>query len=411
MGDPFMNSRTMKSLFRANRARITIPPHALRDQLSQRCTNQVARFGYSHIKGAVTLVVIFAVFVATQIPGGAANFTAKGSLSYTTTTIPRGTETLHRKFEISVTDCTWTLVMELVGNKSIGRFWYRYDGTNLFSITVPVDASNRMHDSSGFVEKAEVPQAATSSGAPQVWLAYASSCYFGRLTNNLAIPVWSVENRVLRASGYTVPVAIRWSEKCPAAVERIDYFYDGKHYSEDGLPIATVYPPPYDSGYWKGIFRATSFTNVDDICVPHSFVYEGYRPSPDGKTTNDLRKVLTIEGSLSSLVPELPHQQIAPFKITRLEDMRHLNTNIRFGVFYTMTDGELLSMDSQQFQDGVAREVERARIEAIAKAYPEPSNTSKKWLSRALLASVLVGFPLVFLLGRKNKPKQIRKEK
>ncbi len=358
------------------------------------------------IIGAPVIAVSVLVFVlGSGIASGAEIFTARGELRYTAYSESRGTSILERRFEVSVSNCNWTIQTDLVDNPTIVSFWDCFDGTNLFSIACFAEGSSSASDSAGTVEKTEVPQLTHSTGAPQVWLAYASPCYFRSLTSNLAVPLWSTGNRILRASGYRVPVSIRRSDECPSMIEEISYYSDGISYAHDGIPIGTELQAPYNKGFQRAVYRVLSATNVQGLCVPMSFVYEEFRPIANGRTTNDLFKMLTIEGGIFSLVPEPQNPLKRGFSRSRIEDLRRVDTNSPMGIVYTMTNGQLLALDSKEFQRALDTVNERIEIAAVASAHPVPSNSAARWIVRAVLIFVIIGFPLAVYRGMKKANK------
>jgi hypothetical protein len=332
----------------------------------------------------------------------AASFSAQGTLTYSLTLEDKARPALARRFDIAVDGCRWTISTELLGSASIKKILDQYDGTNLYSFAN--FSPGGQNDSASIVEEIEVPCMRTSTGAPQVWLAYASACYFRGLTNNFAIPVYAPDEGTLRASGHKVPVKVLWSEKYPDVIEAIDYFSDGTvYYVSGGQFKKSRFPPPYDNGYLRAKFRTISITNTQGLFVPHSFVYDEYRPSlKAGNTSNDVRLVLSVRGVIDTLHARSAQQQPPPLQRSYVSDLRRASTNAPFGLQYLLTnDGVLPATDTIAYQQALKREARRVKLSEPAN---QPSfQTTGKWLVRVILVSISVGFVLVFVLGRKQK--------
>lgn len=206
-------------------------------------------------------------------------------------------------FELHFDDCAWSLTMVRndEGTNSTTTH-YKYDGTNLLYAVLPPPGSPPSTLGSGSVEPVAVPRAIDQMG-PAVWLAFASECYFAQLTNGMAISIEPMDGRNGPSKRYEVPYRATFSHEAPYLPQEVVYTrINSQQLLSTGAVVTNALRAPFQNGYIKTRYEATSFTNVDGLVFPKSFTYELFFPQLKAKSEKDLFVANRVVGEVTKIV-------------------------------------------------------------------------------------------------------------
>jgi hypothetical protein len=258
---------------------------------------------------------------------------------------------LNEHFELHYDDCRWKVTVVLDGTTNRDIYIYQYDGTNL---TYYVEIfGTALTNAQGMVEASPVPYMWDRAAGWIPWLAFASECYFGQVTNGYAISLMPAISKKGQDKRYEVPVDFNLSPSLPHFPVLVRYTTDKfVALEDDGItfkifPLSVAFGPssPFNDGYMSAEFKSDGFTNVNGLSFPTTFEYRSYRPKRDAKTTNDLDSSLIIRGEATEITVEQEELD------TRLPAMRSYIADLRFpeaGVLYRITNGIVPSTNSTE---------------------------------------------------------------
>ncbi len=208
-----------------------------------------------------------------------------------------------RVFALHYNDCTWNLTVQLIGDTNWESAIYQYDGTNIISYNVPTAriATNYTHFG-GAVDQTPVPRRTGDSGAECVWLAYASECYFGALTNDKVLWFDDVQSSLGFHKRIELPCVRAMSTLSPLLPTEVYYTLTSlpsldPNGNLDLRPLAK----PFQDGYTIGEFKASGSTNTGGLTFPTGFSFIQYAPKLKATTTNDLMARVKVSGAVSKI--------------------------------------------------------------------------------------------------------------
>jgi hypothetical protein len=130
----------------------------------------------------------------------------------------------------------------------------------------------------GAVREGAIPPAEPCR--PQfVWFAFISGPYFERMSNNLALPIWSPEDPSLHRQPFEMLAQYRLFDEPPRLPAAVDFINDGfyRSYSmrEKALQVVRL-SQPYDRGYTNAVYRVLQTTNCGSLVLPAEFLFQVY---------------------------------------------------------------------------------------------------------------------------------------
>lgn len=278
---------------------------------------------------------MFAAFQASN--GKATQYEIAGRVTYQQTEHDGKIRSLRDyAFTVNVDGCRWQINQELLrfikgGNERTNLPLISYvcssDLTNLYSISTMgtngvkliKPLSNR---SSGFIGTGDAPYGLSSSSTYVLWYAFASSCYFERVTNEYIHPVITLDSSGDYARDYRVRSKWGLAEAPPHLPKMISFGMYQSHMNNSGKPVR------------QDIFESTncilavkSFTNLGSYVFPKEvsaqyFVFpdeSNYAIRlPEATVTVEVTNILLA----SSLREFTPHIDGAAF-LTDLRPVKH----------------------------------------------------------------------------------------
>ncbi len=199
-------------------------------------------------------------------------------------------------FSISVSNCLWKLAItdyplagastEVLGD---GQNVYFLTKTNKFA-NDPNMESSKWNFSTLRVVPGEFP-IDQSPHVPQIWLAYASQCYFASDLKGRARQVWEYDDVNLVSIEHTLPT--KWAVKPEAfgLPANVVYANPGEFYvNREGQSTVMPAPAPYNEGFTNFIYEVVGFTNVlENVVLPREALFSRFSILQDGKSKEQLR--------------------------------------------------------------------------------------------------------------------------
>jgi hypothetical protein len=343
----------------------------------------------------------------------AANYQASGSLIREYVKPDRSTGTVSNWFRIVRADCSCRITAGAIRDPAIESFEYRCDGTNSsllikyspdYTNLITAKPNDRQLTTKTNTEPARIANEATlmlnTGPVPEygygmiseVWLAYASACFYEASTNGRTEPVFSMGGG-FREHHLTVKSEWKLTTSVPALLERMNDFSDGFRYNEqDGVVIKERLPGPFDKEHTNVVYSVLSWTNYGGLTLPYEWQVVQYKPDFQ---TGQLEPQVTTRGYTDSVeTSDDQGTDFAPFapKNTRVIDSTLEAQGVPFGSYdYVTTNGKLRTV-AEMAQD-------RNFKWAVTDAEKVRTAPGKRMLV-AILAVLLIVFPLVFLLHR-----------
>lgn len=225
----------------------------------------------------------------------------------------------------------------------------------------------------------------------EVWLAYASAPFYERSANGRTEPVFSMGSG-FREHHLMVKSEWKLTASVPVLLERMCDFSDGFRYDEqDGTLLKERLPSPFDQEGTNAVYSVTRWTNYDGLILPSEWQVVQYKPNLQ---TGQLEPKLTTRGYTVSVDTSDPGMDFAPLvpKNTRVIDSTLEAQGIPIRSYaYLTSDGRLRTLAE------MARDQDfQWALQDADKARTLPGKRSLV----AIIAAVLILFPLVFLLHR-----------
>jgi hypothetical protein len=217
-----------------------------------------------------------------------------------------GTAIPGNEFLMQLKRGVWSLKLDFSLDTNRNPVVYEYDGSKL----------------AYYVQREGIPGLTTrritqvvSEGSPAVsklfshaigdadWALFASCLhlYFFDLTNTWG---WSRTTPSKPNSQVTHPFSIAWANPWPGKFPGHIWFSDSGFPSlaQDGSVTTEPLPPPFSgTSILSGHLFVGPFTNADSPSMPMSFRYDRYLLPPNARTTNDLYRILSVEGAVTKL--------------------------------------------------------------------------------------------------------------
>lgn len=325
----------------------------------------------------------------------------------------RLTHSIVYKFKSIVGNCVWDIKLIPTSPTNV-TYEVKYDGNNIYFI----------HDSSTLVEKqrttgqeiknvaialvvkGSVPHDPFAEGIGPVWLAYASSCYFNRKTNDEIEPMFSVADGLI-LQDQIVHLKGAWQlDSSNSFPTEVRLFNQGNLLTFRNLESQGKfkYPPPYDVGFVICQFNVTGVTNLGYLQLPASAHFKVFGTKQKARSNKDLRVVseheischeISVETLLDDGPPELPGP-------TLVKDSRFLGERVAGFSYLTdkrmLTDSEVRNVPQYQTAKRVGLLV------PTSFAVIPHSNSFNPWMSKMILGIMaLPPFVLVAFLLLKNR--------
>ena len=208
---------------------------------------------------------------------------------------PSEEKPLSREFEVVVDDCDWKVTIVLVGNTQFDSFVYSGDGSRVDHYST-LPGGRRISSST---EDSPVPGTRTSAAGEYVWLAFASGCYLRGRTNDLITSFDRRQTAPDFVQRYEVPCRVSLSPVSPFLPLEILYVKT----NQNSRPLPASFGT---NGYVSAALKSSAFTNVNGLTIPTKFEYRKFQPMFEAKTTNDLRLVLLVSGSVTNISATAP---------------------------------------------------------------------------------------------------------
>jgi len=271
----------------------------------------------------------------------AQQFEVEGRLTYSVYVSGKLMGTVPKNFTVQVSGCESLYRSEMPDTK--GSIQVATDGNGLFRVdNIPTDGGASSTRHGGFVENRRFPRD-DGSNINYLWLAYGSACYFDDITDNMADPIWMLDDP--KREGDRAKVKALWQrDNGERLLRQISYFGDGFWHTRDvsGASLVIKMPPPFDQGFTNATYQVIRFTNFLGNFIPTEFVFTRYGVHPSRKGHADIAKVsethaeVTLVKALPSSFTLMPHLNGS----TLIIDMRFKNTSSNImEMGYIITNG------------------------------------------------------------------------
>jgi len=208
-----------------------------------------------------------------------------------------GTANEGNEFQMQMKRGVWSLKLDFSMDTNRNPVVYEYDGSRL---AYYAERATTRHVIEG---SPAVSNLVAHSIGDADWALFAACLhlYFFDLTNSWAWPrtLPSTPNSLV-----THAVAMEWWALPPGTFPGDIWFFDSGFPSlaEDGSVRTEPLPPPFSGmSVLGGHLFVGPFTNADSPSMPMSFRYDRLLLRPDARTTNDVYRVLSVEGVVSKL--------------------------------------------------------------------------------------------------------------
>ena len=211
-----------------------------------------------------------------------------------------------------------------------------YPRTNFQQVVVVSDVVPEPAHS-GRITPSDLPDDFSNCVA-ELWLAYASACYFQQQLNDQIRPIYPLDDPNLRREGFTLHGEWTLDDSAPFLPQKVSYFTDGIFRTfTNGKREVFRAPPPFDKGYAQAVYLRKASTNVNGFSIPSQFLFERYAINR-GK----LVPRVTVEGTLESARATPTPRILRPAFSGKasIADHRFENSNPPVAVlYYSATNG------------------------------------------------------------------------
>lgn len=281
-------------------------------------------------------------------------------------------------FEITVTDCTWTINFHRNPKDQNRQFVAQrveFDGTNCIAKLLfdPERLGSRKGNNAvASIEPGVVPGPDFPKYSGHLWMALCSESYFRTNVSGRAAPVWAL-HPIVQSERYEPPATWTLNQSPPFTPAKIKYYLDDSidfkspTFIEDIRAIVKASGPPQtkEMRLWTAYEVTSYMTNATGLSIPKEFRYDIYDSVPPAAIGGEKPKLAySVQGSVDtieilSLAPKLDNDQFADAKYL-VDDFRAATHGRRIPVRYGSTNGNAISTNT-----GVWRTLE-ARATAVA---------------------------------------------
>ena len=301
-----------------------------------------------------------------------------------------------RHFELLSDDCRWKIKVTMGESPAAEPWVYQYDGTNLVTFTIA--GTGGVTNISGSLENSEVPHVESAAGGEFVWLAFASSSYFGHATNGHAVALQELRSPSGLSRRFEVPAEIKLFPAPPYFPEEVRYKAENLLFlRDDGTTESVPLAAPFRSGFVGAEFRSSGFSNVNGFSFPAHFQYKMYGPAENAKTAADVSWYLAVDGTATNVVVRKQLLDLRlPSMDAYLRDVREPNQ----AAHLRTTNGVIPPRDAPAALK--ARQRTHAMQAMVTRAQSRSARNLplKRFIVCSLLATSVV--PLVIFLLAKN---------
>jgi len=185
------------------------------------------------------------------------------------------------QFSLCVSNCCWEMTLKPLTNSGIDYIIFTCDGKQLYELAdietavsemvekmkaagKEIPSANKMNLADGCVVNSEVPHDLGADGAGEIWLMYASACYFKTMTaNKLEVPfVFGAKTASVVGPNESILRQAFWTlqKSQPRLPENVSYL------SERGE-------------YTNGFYQVNSYTNYNGLKLPLESIFQIFVPS------------------------------------------------------------------------------------------------------------------------------------
>ncbi|MDR3457140.1 MAG: hypothetical protein P4N60_06810 [Verrucomicrobiae bacterium] len=359
-------------------------------------------------------MIIAAIIVLFEVPSYSEEFQAEGVVNIKHMD-ERGNVTQQQSetFKVDVKGCQWFIVTTpypLAAKADIIGWEIGSKGDNEICQVAKFNQqtlrADSFNNSVGFVERGVVPDNVAGNQVSELWLAFASGCYFDGLTNNMMKPVYDEMDPSMRGR-YEV-VKSRWQrfESSPKLPQRVVYTNNQIEGFYKGKTVKRPAPHPFENGYDRAEYESSSTTNVGGLVLPRKFSFKEYAVIQTAKADSHLVLYRVVEGYLTAAEPVCERTVFLP----SLTDASYVD-DARFArlphpvisLSYMVTNRVWPQFDSPVLQNLYAEEARRQ--EAYTTNHVDtlldgtgPGSKSKRLM--VLLFLILSIFPLGYFIKR-----------
>ena len=228
-------------------------------------------------------------------------------------------KTVSNWFRVVVADCRSRITAGGMGDPRVEYFEYCCDGKNSSLLIKyfpgPVKLANQATLN---LNTGPVPEYGNGQ-ISQVWLAYASACFYQRSTPGRTDPVLNMGNG-FRENHLKVKSEWKLTTSLPPVLEHMCDFSDGYRYNEqDGILLKEKWPSPFDKGSTNATYSVLQWTNYQGLTLPSEWQVIQYKPNLE---TGRLEPWVTTSGYTASVGTGAVDMNFAPSvpKVTRVID-------------------------------------------------------------------------------------------
>jgi RNA polymerase sigma factor (sigma-70 family) len=210
-------------------------------------------------------------------------------------------KTVSNWFRVVVADCRSRITAGGAENARIEYFEYCCDGTNSSMLIKHVPHTNSANQATLTLNTGPVPEWGNGQ-ISQVWLAYASACFYLNSTSEWTDAVFFMGNG-FRENHLKVQSQWKLTTSVPPVLEHMCDFSDGYRYNEqDEILLKEKMPSPFDRENTNATYSVLQWTNYQGLTLPLEWQVVHYMPTLEPNLANGkLEPRMTIHGYTTSV--------------------------------------------------------------------------------------------------------------
>ena len=264
--------------------------------------------------------------------------------------------TVSNSFRVVVADCRSRITAgggAGAGAIGIESNEYCCDGTNSSLLVKFVPHTNTANQAELTLNTGPVPEYGNGL-ISQVWLAYASACFYMNSTSEWTDAVFFM-GRGFRENDLKVRSEWKLTTRVPPVLEHMCDFSDGYRYNtqyneqdDDNILLKEKMPRPFDRENTNAIYSVLQWTNFQGLTLPLEWRVVHYMPTLEPNLANGkLEPRMTIHGYTTSVGTGAADMNFAPSvpKVTRVIDKTLEAQGVPLRMYiYLASDGRLRTL-------------------------------------------------------------------
>jgi len=256
-------------------------------------------------------VLIIEMFSLFEVPSYAQEFQAEGVVKFKL--LDSNGNIMQQQaeaFEVDVKGCQWfisTAPYPPSTNAEITSWEIGSDGGNEIHQVTRFNPkslkADSLNNSVGFVENGAVPDNIAGNDVSELWLAFASNCYFDGITNHMLKPIYSELDHSSREGNQVVKAEWKRYDSAPKLPQSVAYIENQVMGYHNGVLKQHPAPHPFENGYIRAQYESSSTTNIGNLILPMEFSIKEYAVVAISKAESKRIMSREVEGYLTNSQP------------------------------------------------------------------------------------------------------------